>query len=144
LLFIGNLARVVPQHKAIAHHVPFDRGKRAFDPRVGRGKETHRRQEQDAGIQQLRAIGFDECVLLRIKTLVADVPADGIAQQLPSIERPLQTESLGALDRTVESHPRHHLGRDVVLALAAPLPDAMVRLVPYLGEVLQHRAFQSP
>ena len=31
-----------------------------------------------------------------------------------------------------------------MLALAAPLPDAVIRLVPYLRQMLQHRAFQRP
>jgi len=31
-----------------------------------------------------------------------------------------------------------------MLAVATPLPDAMVRLVPYIGQVLKHFAFQIP
>ena len=31
-----------------------------------------------------------------------------------------------------------------MLAVAAPLPDAVIRLIPDLGEMLQHRAFEVP
>ena len=31
-----------------------------------------------------------------------------------------------------------------MLAVAAPFPDAVIRLVPYFRQVLQHRAFERP
>ena len=69
---------------------------------------------------------------------------DGIAQAPPPLERRLEAEFLGALDAAIERDPGHHLRRDIMRAVAAPLPDAVIRLVPYFGQMLQHRAFQVP
>ena len=43
---------------------------------------------------------------------------------------------LGQLGRAVERHPAHELGGDVVLGLAARLPDALVGLAPDRGRAL--------
>src|SRR3954451_21852220 len=117
-----------------------DGRKRASDARVGSREEPHRRQQQDAGIEHFGSVGFDERILAGIEPLVADIPANGIAEQLPSIDRPLQTESLGALDGAVKRDPSHDLGGNVMLTLAAALPDAMIRVVPDLRKMLQHLA----
>ena len=69
---------------------------------------------------------------------------DGIAQAAATLERRLEAESFGALDAAIERDPSHHFRENVVPALAAPLPDAVIGLVPDLGEMFQHRAFQSP
>ena len=55
-----HLTRIVPQHQAVAHHVPLDRRDRAANARIRRRQEADCRQQQQAGIEQLRAIGFDE------------------------------------------------------------------------------------
>ena len=66
LLFIGLLSRgIVPQHEAVAHHVFFDRLDGAADAGIGRRQKAHRRQHQDAGVEQLRSVGFDERVCAR-------------------------------------------------------------------------------
>ena len=67
LRFIRDLAGIVPQHKPVAHHVFFDRRDGAAHARVRRRQEAHRRQQQDAGVEQLRAVGLDERILLVIK-----------------------------------------------------------------------------
>lgn len=67
-----------------------------------------------------------------------------LAQGAPLGDRRLQTELLRALDATIERHPGHDLGEDVVLARTAPLPDAAVGLIPDRGEMLQHLALQRP
>ena len=62
----------------------------------------------------------------------------------PLIERRLEAEGFRALDAAVERDPCHHLRRYVMLAVTAALPDATVRLVPDLGQMIQHDAFQIP
>src|SRR6266481_7987285 len=133
LPFLRNLAGIVPQHKSVAHHIFLDRLDRTANAGVGRRQEAYRGQQQDAGVEQLRSVGFDKRVLLAIKTLVANFATDGIAQCPPSVERRIKSELFSALDAAIERHPGHHLRRDVMPALAAPLPDAVVRLVPYLS-----------
>ena len=49
-----------------------------------------------------------------------------------------------ALTAAVEGDPGHHLRVHEVLAAAAHLPDALVRLLPDLLQVLQQRALQVP
>ena len=93
LLFIGDLAGIVPQHESVPHHVFFDRRDGAANARVRGRQEAHRRQQQDAGIEQLRAIGFDERIQPGIKALFADIAMDGIAQPPPAIERRVEAES---------------------------------------------------
>ena len=139
-----DLAGIVPQHKSIPHHVFFNSGDSAANARIRGGKETDRGHQQYAGIEHLRAIGFDKGVLRHVKALLADIAADGVAQGAPAIERCLKTELFGALDAAIERDPCHDFRRDIVLALAAPLPDAVIGLVPYFRQVLQHRAFQCP
>src|SRR5580692_8499470 len=107
--------------------MPLDRRERTANPRVRSRQESDRWKQQYTRIQQRRAITFDEGILGRIKALLADVAMDGVAQGAPVIERRVETEPLGALDRAVDRDPCHHLGKNVVLGLVAPLPDTMVR-----------------
>ena len=144
LLLGRGFARVVPQHKAVSHHIFLDRRDGAANARVRGRKETHRRQQQDAGIEHLRTIGFNESVLPGIKAVFADIATNRIAQSPPAIERCVKSESFGAFDAAVERHPGHDLGRDIALALAAAFPDAVIRLVPYFSQMFDHRAFQCP
>jgi len=53
----------VPQHEAVAHQVSLDRRKRADDARFGGRQEADRGQQQHAGIEHVRAVGFDKAVL---------------------------------------------------------------------------------
>ena len=69
---------------------------------------------------------------------------DGIAQLAPPIERRLESEHFRALDGAIERDPCHDLRRHVMRAIAAPLPDAVVRLVPYFRQMFEHLAFEVP
>ena len=51
---------------------------------------------------------------------------------------------LRELGRAVERDPAHQLGGDVLLRLAAGLPDALVRLAPYVGRALGLRLDDRP
>ena len=134
----------MPQHKSIPHHVFFESSQGAANARVGGRQEPHRGQQQDTGIEQLRAVGLDERVLPGIKTLLADIAADLVAQASPAIEWPVVAEFFGALNGAIECDPGHHFRRDIMPGLPTSLPDAVIRLIPYLLEMLDHRACERP
>src|SRR5439155_12188111 len=102
LLFVGNFARIMPQHKTVAHHIGLDGGDRAANPRVGWRQKPYRRQQQDAGVEQLRAIRIEERIKPGVKALFADVAMDRVAQFPPLLDGRLETEPLHALDPAVE------------------------------------------
>ncbi len=83
----------------------FDGRDAAAHARVRHRQEAHRRQQQDAGIEQLRTVGLDERILLTIKAVFADIAADGVAQGPPAIERRLEFKSFGAFDSAIERDP---------------------------------------
>ena len=97
---------------------------RAEHARIRGRQEAHRRQQQDAGIEHLRAIGFDEAFSSRSKPFSQTSRWMVSRNAPPLIERRLEAERLGALDAAVERDPCHHLRRYVMLAVAAALPDA--------------------
>src|SRR5882672_4002179 len=101
LPFLRHLAGIVPQHKSVAHQLFLDRLDRAANARVRRGKEAYRGQHQDAGVEQLRSIGFDKRILLAIETFFADISTDAIAQSPPSIERRIKPELFGPFDAAI-------------------------------------------
>jgi hypothetical protein len=74
-----EFAGIVPQHKPVAHQVPLDRGQRAADARIFRRQETHRRQQQDAGVEHLRTVRLDEGIQFGIESPRADIAVDGLA-----------------------------------------------------------------
>ena len=53
VLFVNHFARVVAQHKAVAHQITFDRQNGAADAWVVRRQEADRGQQQQAGIQHV-------------------------------------------------------------------------------------------
>ena len=68
-----------------------------------------------------------QTVLLAIEAFVADVAVDRIPQLSPLVERSLEAECFRALDAAIESNPGHNFRGDVMLAVAAPLPDTVIR-----------------
>ena len=95
-------------------------------------------------VPRMRGSDVDKGVRSAVETLLADVAVDRLAQRSPLLERRLEAEGFRALDAAVERDPGHHLGKHIVPAVAAPLPDPVIRLVPDLGKVLEHHAFEVP
>jgi len=108
----------VPQHKAVAHHVFFDGRNGAAHARSD-AAGSHRRQQQDAGIEQLRSVGLDERILLAIKAVFADIAADGVAQGPPAIERRLEFKSFSAFDARSNATHVITLEKNIVLSHTA-------------------------
>ena len=72
-------------------------------------QEADQRYHQQAGIQFTRAVRLHERAEFRVEAIAADLGMDGVAQLLPTVERPFETESLDGLDAAVEGDPGHHL-----------------------------------
>src|SRR5687768_18301469 len=66
------------------------------------------------------------------------------ASPAPSIERRLTTEPFSNANGAVDGNPSHDLRMGEVLARAAYLPDAFVRLCPDLLDLLNERAGDPP
>ena len=109
------------------------------DARVLGRQEPDQRQQQQARVQLLAAVGLDEGAELGVEALRADLAVDPLAQRAPAVDRALEPELLDRADRAVEGDPGHDLGVGEVASAAAHLPDALVRLVPDLLEVLDQR-----
>ena len=90
------------------------------------------------------AVRLHEAAEFGVVTAPANVGVDGGGDLSPAIERAVEVELLGALDRAVEGHPRHDLRIGEVLALIAHFPDAFVRLDPDALEMGEKCLLQAP
>ncbi|GJE46333.1 hypothetical protein AEGHOMDF_5536 [Methylobacterium soli] len=92
--------------------------------------------QQQARVEALRAVILHEAVEFRIEALLADLPVDLVPDLDPTLDRCGRSIAglREAADRPVEGDPGHHLRVHEVLAPAAHLPDALVRLAPRLSE----------
>jgi hypothetical protein len=66
-----------------------------------------------------------------------DVRPDLICGRLPALLQMGVAANVGEFRRTIESDPTHQLRRDVVLRVAARLPDALVRFLPQANRALR-------
>jgi len=67
---------------------------------------------------------------------VEDVRLDLVGGRFPTALQFGFAADGGKLRCAIHCHPAHDLGRDVVLRLAAGLPDPLVRLGPHAGRAL--------
>jgi hypothetical protein len=72
---------------------------------------------------------------VRIHAFGVDARTDSAAQRFPALLWAGQAESAGKAQAAVDGDPGHHLGVDEMSAVAAHLPDAVVRLGPALLDV---------
>ncbi len=126
------------------HQLALDLLDRSHEDRIVGRHEADLGQEQQAGVEIGIVIGALEDAALGVDALGHDVGADGLAQGAPVFQRALIAEVLNAADRAVQHHPGHHLGIGEVLRPRAHLPDALVRLVPDLRDMADHRLLQRP
>ena len=105
--------------------------------RIGGGKKTDQRHEQQGGVELLRAVGLHEGVLLFVEGLGADFGVDGVAERLPLFDGAFVTELFGEQNGAIEGDPGHHLGIGEVLRAAAGFPDALVGVLPDGLEVFE-------
>src|SRR5258708_40295166 len=87
---------------------------------------------------------LDEAIRSAATPVSAGSGVNRSARAPPLLELCLEAELFRALDAAVTRHPGHHFRGDKMPALAAAFPDAMVGLIPYLGEMFEYGAFQRP
>src|SRR6185436_12853219 len=73
-----------------------------------------------------------------------DVVANLLGDRVPLLGQLRVAPHLGELCRAVERDPAHELRRDVVLRLAAGLPDSLVWLLPDLDRAFGLRLHDRP
>src|SRR4029453_9919805 len=130
--------------EAVVDETLLDRRHGAAYAWVFRRKEAHERHEEQARVERRRTVRLHERAELLVETAPADVLVDARAERTPAFGRAVELELLRRAHGAVEPHPRHHLRVREVPAPAAHLPDAFVRLLPDLGEVLEERSLQRP
>src|SRR4051812_15228173 len=141
---VVSLVRVIAQDEAIAQQALFDRLDRAEQTRIVQRQKSQLGHLQQARVEKLRAVRLHEAVALRVVTTLADLRMNLRAQLAPVLERTLEAVRLGILDAAIECDPRHDLRMREVLRRAANLPDAAIRLVPDLLQVLEQLTLQRP
>ena len=92
----SSLARGrVAQDEAVrGGQLALDRLDGADHPLVVRRQEAHLRDEQQRGVQLLRAVGLREGVALLVVALLAHVPVDVVAQLAPPLQRAVRVAGL--------------------------------------------------
>ena len=106
--------------------------------------EADERHQQHGGVEALAAQRLGEGAEALVVAFLEDLGLDAVAQRPPGVQRPLEAELLDPLDRAVEHHPGHGLRGREVLRRAPDLPDAAVRLVPDLLDMLDQRPLDVP
>ena len=100
---------VVAHDKTVAEEVAFDRRDGLLDARIRHRQKSNARQQQQIGVEQLRAVSLGENAELFVEAALAYVMENLVAQLAPFVERPFETERLGALDGAIVGDPRHDL-----------------------------------
>src|SRR5665811_13612 len=141
---VTRLRRVVALNEPVLHQRLLDLRHGVGHARVIARQETDGGDQKQARIDLLRAIRTDEAVEFLVEALLADFLMDGLSDLAPALEGALELEALRALDRAVEGDPGHDLGIDEVLRPAPHLPDALIRLLPGVLEMLDDRELKFP
>src|SRR5262245_31210680 len=135
---------VVTQQEAIDEQSLLDGRDRAAYARVVRWKEAHCRQQQQTGVEFLRAIRLHEGAKLLIEAVFADLVRNDLAQPAPMVHRTIQSELFDVADRAIEGHPAHHLRVGEVSRVATNFPETVIRLLPHALEMREHRTLEIP
>ncbi len=124
--------------------MPLNGFERATHSRILRGQEADQRNEQSTRVEVLRSVALHEGSEFGVKAVAADIIMNSLAQLAPSIEWTIELEMFDGLDGAVECDPRHHLGVDEVLPVAAHFPYAVIGILPNTFEMAQHLQLEFP
>src|SRR5690606_30708336 len=141
---VVHLLGRIAQHEAVLYEFSLDSLDRAGDARIISGKNSDLWNEKQGGIERIAAIVLDEGVAPGVEAVVADVAMDLVADRAPAIHRTFQAEILAALHRAIEGDPAHQARMGEYAGRTAHLPYAMVRLAPYLLDVLEQHLLEAP
>ena len=139
---VVGLAGDVPEHEAVLGEVVRDRQHALAEHLVVARQEAEEGRQQGRGVE---GVG----VVVLAEDAVADAVFEDVLADLLRGGAPLGLEvgvaaDLRELRGPVHRDPAHQLGGDVVLGLAARLPDPLVRLLPDLRRALGLRLDDRP
>src|SRR5690348_1780142 len=101
------------------------------------------RNKENTGVQYLRAVGLGESLNARVESALAHLLVNALSQGPEMRQDVLPAEAWGKLfdelDETIDRHPGHDLRVSEVPATTTNLPDAVVRALPNLVDVFEHR-----
>ena len=141
---VGGLLGVVAEHEAVAHELVADRVQRREHARVARRDHQDEREDQHARVEHV-AVGVLVEGLARLRPAVRHDPLVGGVAGIAPGARVGRQSALGLdADRAVERDPGHDPRVGEVAPAAAHLPDALVGLIPVLGEPVEDRAQLDP
>src|SRR3984893_5212692 len=141
---IDSCAGAIAHHEAIHHQFMLDRRDGAAYSRIIRREEAYDRQQQQAGIELAAAEALCESVLTGIEPAFADRGVHEVAKFAPPLQRCLKFEPLSVAHRAIQGHPRHDFGKRELATSASHFPDALVRHLPDILQMLNQRLLLCP
>src|SRR5690348_8937952 len=135
---------IVAEHQAVDDEPLLDLFDGAAHARIVRRQESDQWNHEQARIEQLRAVRLDERAHFAVEPLLTDLVVNSLPQRVPALRLAVPPKLLGALDRPVDGHPRHHFRVCEMLGTATHLPHSLVRLLPDRRQVLDERLLKSP
>src|SRR3954463_2044535 len=135
---------VVAVHQAVGDQLPVHRLQGGDPPRVTAGDEPDRGHPQQRGVQDVGVVVLDEGLACHMEALLHDLLVDPVPLSGPALQRCGKPVLDGHPDAAVEGDPAHHPAVGERLAPAAGLPDALLRLVPVVGEPVQDAPDRRP
>src|SRR5205823_5016180 len=96
------------------------------------------------GVEQLRAVRLNESAELAVEAALAYLGVNLLTEPAPAVQSAVAAELFGALDRSIDGHPRHDFRICEMLRTTADLPHPLVRPLPDRGEMLHERLLQAP
>src|SRR4029078_4450178 len=133
---VVSLGAVVAKHETVDDQALLHKLDGAANAWIARRQEADERNEQHAGVGKLRPVRLNEGVHTGVEGFRTNVGVDLVAHLAPVVDRSVEAEHLGALDRAVERDPGHDLGMREVLWRSPYLHDALVGVFPDLFEPL--------
>ena len=126
---VVGLIDAVAEDQAVLGELLVDRLDRVDDPLVVRGQEADQRDQEGRSVERVGV------VVLAEDAAVGDAPFSRMSSRIssatfgPPFQAVLVPDAVREATAPVDGDPAHQLGGDVVLGLAAPLPDPLVGLL---------------
>ena len=108
------------------------------------GRKPDERQQEQAGIERIGAVGLGERVLLAAEPAPAHVVMDRRADGAPAIDGTAEAELLHRLHRAIECDPGERLRVGEMAARTTHLPQPLVGVRPGPLERVEQMDLQAP
>src|SRR5580704_5349028 len=140
---IAGIFDFVAQNKfPIDEELVLDSSKRSLDPWIACREKPDERDQQQAGIEPLGAVGLHKTVKIAIETALADLGMNFVGDLPPLLFRFVESSRRHFPRRAIERDPSHHLRVDKVLPPATHFPKTVVWLPPSRRQILQYNRSQ--